>query len=89
MTYKDLIEELQALSPEQLLQPAHVLAGEDENARPVDSLDISDEDVYWEHHGDCIGNLEQVKETFGEDWEHEIEDLIQVPAGTVLIDASY
>lgn len=83
MNYRELKEFLETLTSEQLEQPAVVFESEDEQGKFIDSHEVSDEDFYWEHHGDCIGNLDEVKSQFGEKWEEEIDDLIKVPAGMV------
>jgi len=62
-----------------------VFKEDEETGDLVDSWEISEEDVYWEHHGDCLGPLEQAKQSFEteEDWENEKDDLIVIPKGAI------
>lgn len=79
MILKELKEFLNTLTPEQLEQQAIIFIGDEEQGHEIDHWNILDEDVYWEHHGDCLGSLEQAKETLGEDWENEKDDLVVAP----------
>lgn len=60
---------------------------DEETPLMVDSFEVSKEDIYWEHHGDCLGNIEEAKASFsnGENWDDEKEDLIISPKGTVTL----
>lgn len=85
MTLQEVKDFLGTLSEDQLKNPFVFFPGDDDEAEgtEINSWYVSEEDMYWEHHGDVIGNLEQVKDTFGDDWENEIEELIKIPKGTV------
>lgn len=83
MTLQELKDFLGTLTEEQLKNPAIFFPDDDEQGVEIDSWEISGEDMYWEHHGDCLGNLEIAKESLGEDWENEKDDLVIVPKGTV------
>lgn len=83
MTYKELKLFIDTLTEEQLDQAVGFFDDDSETGKAINGWEISNEDLYWEHHGDCIGTLEHVKESFGDDWEEELEDLIKVPKGTV------
>lgn len=82
MTLQELKTFLGTLTEEQLAQKA-VFFQEEQQGVEIDSWDVSEEDIYWEHHGDCYGNLEQAKETIGEEWENEKDDLVMIPKGTI------
>lgn len=85
MTLQELKDFLGTLSEEQLQQQAVFFPGDDDEAEgtEIDSWDVSEEDMYWERHGECLGNLEQAKDTFGDDWEFVAEDHVKIPKGTV------
>lgn len=83
MTLQELKDFLGTLSEEQLKQPAIFFPGDDTDGLEIDHWDISEEDMYWERHGDCLGNLEQAKDTFGDEWEEVKEDHVTVPKGTI------
>ncbi len=86
MTFRELQDRIKFFNEEQLDQQVPVfIDNDDETAHILDSIEISDEDIYWEHHGDCIGNLDAVKETFEDKWEEEQEDLVKQPKGTVTL----
>lgn len=83
MILSELKAFLDTLSPDQLTQQAIVFLGDDEQGHEIDSWDVSGEDIYWETHGDCLGPLEVAKESIGEDWENEKDDLVIVPKGVI------
>jgi hypothetical protein len=85
MTYRELKESLGTLTEDQLNQPAIFFKDDDETGTEIDNLDISQADVYWFHHGECLGNLKDAMETLGDEWENEKDDLIIAPAGTVTL----
>ncbi len=82
MTYKELKEFIGSLNEEQLEQEVIVFIDDEETGKQIDSWEISQEEIYWERHGDCLGNLEEAK-SMTEDWEDVKEDLIIVPKGFV------
>lgn len=86
MIYQELKEFIETLNETQLQQQVVVFDGDKETAIMIEHSDISEEDIYWEHHGDCLGPLKEAKEDFSdEEWEDEKEDLIIVPKGTVTL----
>lgn len=88
MIYKELKQQLEGLTEEQLEQQVVVINGDTEDVLMPSFIDISKEDIYWEHHGDCIGNLEEVKKQCADEglnWEDEILDMVKCDTGTVTI----
>ena len=85
MNLQQMKDVLDTLTPEQLTQPFVVFLNYDSEGNEVTEINISDEDIYWEHHGDCLGNLQEAKKYFGDEWESEKDDLIIVSKGTVSI----
>ncbi len=86
MTYQELKDFLGTLSEEQLQQPAVVFEGDEENGKELESWEVSFEDFYWGGcGGDCLGTLEMAKESYGDDWEDEKDELIKIPKGTVTL----
>lgn len=90
MIYKELLEKLNSLSEEQLSQQVIIFYGDNETAYLEVKVLISDEDIYWERHGDLMGNLKEVEQYYKDNpsdftLEEELEDLVKVPAGYVTI----
>ena len=83
MKLAELKSFLETLTPEQLEQQAVTFRGDGEEGAEIDHWHISEEDCFWERHGDCLGTLENAKESLGEDWEDEKDDLIIVPKGSI------
>lgn len=86
MTYKELKLFIETLTDEQLEQAVGFFDEDTEAGKAIDGWDISTEDIYWEHHGDCVGTYNDVKDlakSEGIDIDDAIEDLIKVPKGTV------
>ena len=79
MTYQELFDKL---TPDQMCQQIAIFTGDEERARLVIGVEISEEDMYWVHD-DCYGNLEQVKADNPTDWEEVIEEYNCCPKGTV------
>lgn len=86
MKLKEILEALQSLKPEQLEQESLIFLSDNESEPGVSVSDvhITDEDFYF-LDGECVGNLENCKETFGEDYEEEMTKVVKVPAGRVEI----
>lgn len=83
MTLQELKDFLLTLSEDELKQEAYFFPGDDTDGIEIDSWEVSEEDMFWEHHGDCMGNLEQAKEFLAEEWENEKDDLVIIPKGTI------
>ncbi len=84
MKYKDILERLSILTPEQLEQPAGVFVADEEEGHEIAGIDISIEDNYADPDGGVIGNLAAVKETYDDEWEAILKDLVVIPKGTVV-----
>lgn len=87
MNYRELKDLVNKLDESQLNQTAYFLPVPDEVGIEIDSMCITDEDIYWEHHGDCLGNLQEAKDYLREDFENDLTDLIIVPKGLVTLHA--
>lgn len=83
MTLSELKEFLNGLSEDQQKQSTVIFIGDEEQGHIIDHWSISEEDIYWDPHGDCLGNLESAKETLGDDWEDEKDYLIVEPKGLI------
>jgi len=86
MTYKELKDFLVTLTEEQLNQTVVVFRDDEEQGEPVDSWDITPEDIYWTYDGDCCGPLDVAKESAKDEdieWEEAVKDLVMAPAGQV------
>ncbi len=83
MTYKDILDKLQTLTPEQLNQTAEVYINDEVDGEIIEDICISGDDLYWTEDYRCVGNLKEVKEQLGDKWESEKDDLLFEPAGTV------
>lgn len=83
MTLLELKQFLETLSSEQLEQPAVVFVDDDETGHEIDHSHITTEDIYWEHHGDCLGTIDEAKESLGDEWEDEKDDLVIIKAGAI------
>ncbi len=90
MNYNELAEQIASLTPEQREQQVAFFKEDEETPLLEVEIKVSTEDIYWESHGSCLGNLEQAQKEIAEDeedWEEIKEDLIIIPAGTVTIHA--
>ncbi len=87
MTYKDVLEKLQTLKPEQLSQPAglYVTNMEGVEGFTVDDIDITEQDMYRDYYGNHVGCIECVKNKYGDKWEEILPSLIKIPAGMVAL----
>jgi hypothetical protein len=83
MKLQELKDFLNTLSEEQLNQSAWFFEGDETDPVEIDSWEVSEEDIYWEHHGDCLGTLEEAKKTLGENWDSEKDELAIIRKGTV------
>ena len=85
-TFEELKTFVNSLNEEQLKQQIPIFIDDEETAHMLTGGEVSQEDIYWEHHGDMIGNLEKVKEHAKEEginFNELLEDLVKCPAGTV------
>lgn len=90
MTYKELKDFLETLSPKQLEQKVIVFKEGEEQGFEIDNREISDEDFFW-MDGDCYGDKKTTEEQIVEintrpildDEPYTIDDFICVPKGTV------
>ena len=84
MIYKDLLAFCQGLTEEQLQQEVYVDVTEDTPIK-IEQAIVTTEDQYWEHHGDALGTLQEIKNEYPDDWEDIIVDAVIQKAGTVLL----
>lgn len=84
-TYKDLLNELQQLTPEQLEQSATIIIEDDSYGKQIASISPMEEDLYMNNDDDEDGGtIEQLKEIHGQDFK--LEDYhICTPKGRIFI----
>lgn len=83
MTYGELKEFCNKLTPEQLEQEVY-LSIVDSHAEKVVSAIVTDEDQYFDH-GDGLGTLEEIKAENPDDWEDVVADATICPKETVCL----
>lgn len=83
-TFRDFLNELQQLTPEQLDQPVRALVDDEGYARTEVHIHISDEDIY-DDGDNGGGTIEQLKEAYPDEWEKMVAENHKTPAGTVFV----
>jgi hypothetical protein len=83
MTYQELKDFCNSLTPEQLQQKVY-LSIVDSHAEKVVSAIVTKEDEYFDH-GDGLGTLEEIKSESPDEWEDIIADAQLCPKGTAML----